>query len=109
MANRWVVEPDYPGGHLVPMTTTEEAQWAADQAAGTAANNAYEAAHANALAMGSALAGRMTSLRQARVALAGGSIFAALSVNERKVIDMLLQDDLQFARLILEQFEATDA
>lgn len=36
MSSRWVVETDYPEGHLVPMTPDEQAQLDADQAAALA-------------------------------------------------------------------------
>lgn len=109
MPSNWVVDKDYPGGHLVPMTPAEVAQYDADQTSGLSAAAVQETSRANLAAITTALTTRMATLRQARSALAGGAIFASLSVNEKKVMDALLQDDLQFARLILELFDATDA
>ncbi len=34
MADRWVIDPEHPEGHAVPMTPEEEAQTAADRAHG---------------------------------------------------------------------------
>lgn len=56
MSNRWVVDlgaptetpPKAEAGHLVPMTPEEEAQLAADQAAGAAAAQQAANAEANA-------------------------------------------------------------
>lgn len=107
--NKWVVDPDHPDGRLVPMTPAEQTRYDSDQITGLAAAAAQETIRSNVSAITTALTSRMATLRQARTAIAGGSIFASLSVNERKVIDALLQDDLQFARLILELFDATDA
>ena len=109
MADRWVLDQDYPNGHLVAMTPAEQAQYDADQVIGLAADDLQTSTRANQSALVAALSSRMATLRQARAALAGGSIFASFSVNEKKVIDALLQDDLQFGRLILEVFDATDA
>lgn len=109
MSDRWVVDADYPKGHLVPMTPAEQAQRDADEAIGVAASRASEAARANLVAITAAITGRMASLRTARTALAAGSIFGSFNSNEKKVLDALLQDDLQLARLVLELFDASDA
>lgn len=91
------------------MTPAEQAQCDADQAAGLAAAAVQDTINANQAAVTAALKARMVTLRQARTALAGGSIFASLSVNEKKVMDALLQNDLQFGRVVLELFDSTDA
>ena len=85
MADRWVVDEDYPDGRLVAMTPAEQAQRERDQKAGAAIAAAQAAIDANAAAM---IAGR----RKARKELANGVIFAFLSTSERHIIDMLLQE-----------------
>lgn len=109
MSNRWVIDDEYPKGRLVPMTAAEQAQLDADQSVGLAARVADDAKDSNRASVVAAIGSRMATLRQARSALAGGSIFAGLSAKERGVIDLLLQDDLQFGRLALQLFDATDA
>lgn len=105
----WELSPDYPGGRARPMSLVEQAQYDVDQVAGAAAAVVQQTSRANQVALAAALAARMTSLRQARSAIAGGSLFASLSAAEKKVMDALLQNDLQFARLTLELLDATDA
>lgn len=90
MAGRWVVDEDYPDGHLVAMTPEEQAQHERDQAAGAAAADAQAQADA-------AAAARAEDLRRARIELATGLIFASFSASERKVLDLLL------ARVALER------
>ena len=104
---RWVVDADHPGGHLVAMTAAEEAQAAADAAAGQAAAAAAVIVDANAATIVSAIGSRLPKLRAARTALAGGTVFASLSVNEKAVIDGLLEDDLYLARLMLRLLDGT--
>jgi hypothetical protein len=80
----WVVDADYPAGHLVEMSPEERAQLERDQAAGAviaAAQAAVEASEAE----------RCEDLRLAREELASRAIFAALSPRERSVIDLLLE------------------
>lgn len=84
MADKWVVDADYPHGHLVPMTPAEEAQLARDRKAGAAASDAQAAIEAEA-------ASRTDGLRKARADLAAGVIFASLSAKEKSVIELLLQ------------------
>lgn len=84
MADRWVVNDEYPEGHLVPMTDDEQAQLERDQALGAA----LAAAQADAEAVDAA---RVGQLQKAREDLANGWIFGGLSPVERGVIDMLLE------------------
>ena len=107
MSDKWVVDADYPDGHLVPLTPEEEAQLDADQAAGVLQAKADSIQYANAAAVRDLLAARMTKLRQARTALGNGNIFAALGVNEKAVIDGLLEDNLYLARLTLNLYDGT--
>lgn len=83
MADRWVVDEDYPEGRLVAMTPEEEAQLERDRAAGVAILSAQEAAEA-------AEAARFEDLERARTELANGTIFASLSQGERDVLRLLL-------------------
>lgn len=85
MPHKWVVDLDYPEGHLVEMTPEEEAQLERDQAAGVALAAAQAAAEGIAAA-------RITALRKARADLAAGRIFASLSARERTVISLLLAE-----------------
>lgn len=105
--DRWVIDKDHPEGHLVPMTPAEEAQAQADSAAGLAAANAASVLNGNHATILTAVNTRMAKLRTARTALAAGNIFASLSVNEKAVIDGLLEDDLYLGRLVLHLFDGT--
>lgn len=109
MPDRWVMDEDYPNGHLVPMTLAEEAQHEASQAEGAAILEFEASRRVNQTAIRAAVASRIAILQSARVALSSGTIFAALSAGERTVIDLLLQGDLQLGRLALELFDATDS
>lgn len=80
-------------------------QAVADAAAQKAAADAT--ASANHSALDNALQTRMDQLRQARTALAAGTLFASLGTNEKKTIDALLQDDIQICRLLLDLLDAT--
>lgn len=82
MADRWVINDDYPNGHLVPMTPAEEAQRNADQAVGAAAVEA-------AMQEAASLASRMDVLEQAQTDLASGAIFGWASTAERRALDAL--------------------
>ena len=81
--DRWVVDQDYPEGHLVPMTRAEVDQLERDRAASSAASNAQAEAE-------EAVASRIADLRRARIELAQGRIFSAFSESERRVLDLLL-------------------
>lgn len=50
---------------------------------------------------------RLAKIRTARTALSNGNIFASLSVNEKAVIDGLLEDDLYLGRIVLSLFDGT--
>lgn len=83
MPDKWVVDQDYPDGHLVPMTEDEEAQLERDRDAGISLAKA-------ALAEAFAEEERTRALLDARAEIASGSLFASLSPDERRVIDLLL-------------------
>jgi len=85
MPDRWVVDADYPSGHLVAMTPAEEKQLGRDQKAGAASAAAQTE-------IDKAGAARIAALRKARTELAAGAIFASLSASEKNIIDMLLQE-----------------
>lgn len=85
MPNKWVVEPDYPEGHLVEMTPSEQAQLERDQAIGAA----FAAAQAAAEGLAAA---RIKDLQKARAELAAGKLFGSLSPRERAVISLLLAE-----------------
>jgi hypothetical protein len=86
----------------VPMTDAEYAQMQTDNAAAVV-NAGMEA---NAATLRGSLNARLALIRTARAAIAGGSIFATLTANEKAVIDGLLQDDLYLGRLVLDLFDA---
>lgn len=85
MPDRWVLDEDYPDGHLVPMTDDEEAQLERDQAIGAAL--AAEIAKVE-----DAEASRISDLRRARLELATGRIFSSFTDSERSVLDLLLAE-----------------
>lgn len=85
MPDRWVLDEDYPEGHLVPMSPEEEAQLERDQAVGVAI--VAERAKAE-----DAEASRLADLRRARIELAQGRIFSSFSDSERTVLDLLLAE-----------------
>lgn len=107
MEYKWIVSSEFPAGHLVLMTAEEEAQLAADGAAWAAAAAAAAITSGNATTIRDAINARMEKLRQARTALAAGSIFAALSMNEKAVIDGLLEDNLYLARIVPNLYDGT--
>lgn len=88
MPDRWVVNDEYPEGHVVPMTAEEEAQLERDQAVMTS----LVAAQARAESEESA---RIADLRKARIELATGVIFSSFTPSERTVLDLLLADSAQ--------------
>lgn len=104
---KWVVDQENPQGRAVPLTPAEEAQFDADQIAGATAASAADTRNANVSTIQTSISGRLTKIRQARNALAAGNIFAALSVNEKAVIDGLLEDNLYLARLTLNLYDGT--
>lgn len=85
MPNKWVLDDEYPSGHLVEMTPEEETQLERDQEAGAALAAAQAAAEGLAVA-------RLDDLRKARSELAAGKIFASLSSRERSVLNLLLDN-----------------
>jgi hypothetical protein len=103
----WEIDTEFPQGHLRPMTPEEEAQHNADRASGAAAASVAATQLTNEQTIISQLAGRMAQIRTARTGLANGTIFAALSANEKAVIDGLLQDDLYLGRMVLQMFDST--
>lgn len=107
MSNRWVVDPAHPQGYLVPMTAAEQAQFDADQAAAAQVAADAAAKAANAATIRDTLNTRIAKLRTARTALSNGTIFASLSVNEKAVMDGLLEDNLYLARLTLNLYDGT--
>lgn len=84
MYHSWVVDQDYPEGHLVEMTTEEQAQLERDRALHAATSAAQGM-------LEDAAAARVADLRKARTELADGVIFASLSTSEKRVIDTLLE------------------
>jgi hypothetical protein len=87
------------------MTPAEQAQYDADEAAWAADTAAQLILLNNASAIRTAINTRLAQIRTARTALAGGSIFAALSANEKAVIDGLLADNLYLGRLTLNLYD----
>lgn len=85
MPDKWVVDSDYPTGHLVAMSVKEEKQLDRDQKAGAASVAAQAVIEA-------AIDARLAERRKARKELANGVIFASLSTSERHIIEMLLQE-----------------
>lgn len=82
----------------------------ADKAAAAAAATAQQQQQqqqSNQSTIDGALQTRLDQLRQARSALAAGTLFAALGTNEKKTIDALLQDDIQICRLLLGLLDGT--
>jgi hypothetical protein len=104
---KWVIDADYPQGHLVPLSDVELAQYQADQTAGLAAAQQQATYATNAAMISTAVMNRLAQIRTARTALANGQIFAALSANEKAVIDGLLVDDIYLGRIVLELFDGT--
>lgn len=84
MSFRWVLDEDYPGGHLVEMTPAEETQLARDRA--TSALIAAAQADADASADQ-----KLDALRKARADVASGKVFTSLSEREKKVMDLLIE------------------
>lgn len=105
--HRWVVDQEHPSGHAVPLTPVEEAALDADQTALAAAATVQAGRLANQQSVRASITARMAQIRTARTALTNGNIFSALSVNEKAVIDGLLEDDLYLARLTLDLYEGT--
>jgi len=93
---------------LVDLTPQEQADYDAQQISGAAQAAANAVIQGNAATLRTNIAARMAGIRTARTALGNGTIFAGLSVNEKAVIDGLLQDDLYLGRLALSLFDATD-
>lgn len=102
----WEVSPEFPSGRARPMTDAELAQYQTDQAAGTAQATAAQQTAQTAAAIADNLNARMVKIRQARTALASGNVFAAMTANEKAIIDGLLEDDLYLARLALHLYDA---
>lgn len=84
MADRWVVDEDYPEGHLVPMTPEENAQLERDRVVAVAAVAAQAKIDESHEAV-------MSSLRKARTDLATGRIFGSLSAAEKNALGALLK------------------
>jgi len=106
MPDRWVIDAEFPQGHLVRMTPEEQAQYDRDQAEAAAAAAAAAVSEANAAAIIGNLTSRMTQIRTARSALLGGTIFPSLSQAEKNVLDGLLVDDLYLTRAVLRLYDA---
>lgn len=102
-----MLSPEFPRGQLVQFTAAEEAQADADQAAFAVVVADTAAKDANASTVRGTLNTRMAKIRTARTALGNGTIFATLSVNEKAVLDGLLEDDLYLARLTLDLYDGT--
>ena len=105
MGARWVIDDEHPGGYLVELTAEEEAAFAAEREAAATASAAFAERVANAAAISTAIRDRMSGIRQARTAIGNGNLFAGLSVNEKAVIDGLLEDDLYLARIALREYD----
>lgn len=104
---RWELSLEFPQGHLVQFTPEEEAQADADQAAWAVFAADVAAKNANASTVRASLNTRLAKLRTARTALGNGTIFGSFSVNEKAVIDGLLEDNLYLARLTLDLYDGT--
>lgn len=89
------------------MTPAEVAQYQADQTVAAAAAATQTTQATNLSTIQQTLTNRLAQIRTARAAIAAGTLFASLTVNEKAVIDGLLADDIYIARLVLEQFDAT--
>lgn len=91
----------------VPLTPEEVAARDQEAADNVTAKAAAAVLDGNCDTIEAAINTRLAKIRTARTALAAGNIFAALSVNEKAVIDGLLEDDLYLGRMVLELFDGT--
>lgn len=105
---RWEISPDFPSGHLVPLTTAEQTQLDTDRTAAATAAATTATTTANQQTLQQAVQNRLAGIRTARQAIAAGTIFAGLTANEKAVIDGLLQDDLRLIRLVTNLYDATN-
>lgn len=92
----------------VPFTSQEETLRDADEAAAATTATVNAQTSTTETTIKAEIEGRLTQLRQARDAITSGQLFQSLSVNERKVIEALVKDDIGMIRLFLRKLDGTD-
>lgn len=97
MSDKWVVNQDYPQGHLVAMTAEEQAQYDADQIASASAESAQQVLDTNAATMREKVDQALANLEAAATnwsSLTVGQKDAALKLTVQ-VVDRLARLTLQ--------------
>src|SRR5262245_24227905 len=103
MPDKWIVDADFPQGHLVPMTPEEEMQLAADQAAAAAAVQVTAARRANADKMRLDLHDRLQEMRDLAGRVEDGTATAA---DQRRALVLCLRGTVRLALLNLVELDA---
>lgn len=100
--NRWVVDADYPQGHLVPFTDVEKAQWDIDQAAGLAEMQALTTLSTNYSSL-------QTKVGQAIDALetAAANWDTLTATQKDSVLKLLVRLTARLARLVNSRLDAS--
>ncbi|MCR4340958.1 MAG: hypothetical protein NUW01_13845 [Gemmatimonadaceae bacterium] len=108
MLDQGITDPDVEAERMVTLTVAENTQAGTDESTAATVAAATAVVDANEKTIRDAINARLAGLRAARDAIAAGTIFASLTVNERKVIDALVRDDIGIARLLLRKLDSTD-
>jgi hypothetical protein len=110
MAGKWEVSPEFPEGHLVPLTPEEEAQAEADRVAGTVVGAAEEATKANQRTLDQRLSEQLPILKAAIDAMTASppTLFAGLNNQERVFLRRVARNQADIIRLVLRLLDSTD-
>src|SRR5262245_51435633 len=103
MPDKWVIDQNYPQGHLVPMTPEEVAQWQSDQQAAAAAATVTAAHTANSATMRLSLHDRIQEMRDLATGVEAGTATAA---DQRRALVLCLRGTVRLALLMLVELDA---